>query len=133
MAPAPRGTLLRTLLRFDKSQLAPWMGLRNALGVGIALLGGVALHNPAGGLIAAIGALDSAFSDGNDPYLYRARRMLSATAFVALAVFAGRSCGGNHALAITLEALCAFAAGMLVATGDTAGNIGNITLVTLIV
>src|SRR4051794_8133901 len=125
MAPAPRSNLVRILLRFDKSQLAPWMALRNALGVGVALLAGVALRNPAGGLIAATGALDAAFSDGNDPYLHRGRRMLSATAFVALAVAAGRLCGGNHALAVTLEAMCAFAAGMLVATGETAGNIGT--------
>src|SRR4051794_24399480 len=102
MAPAPQSRLLRTLLRFDTAQLAPWLGLRNALGVGIALIGGVALHNPSGGLIAATGALDAAFSDGSDPYLFRARRMLTATGFVALAVFAGRLCGGNHALAVGL-------------------------------
>ena len=133
MAPAPRTTLFQTLTRFDASQLAPWMGLRNAAGVALALAAGVSLHNPGGGLIVATGALDAAFSDGADPYLQRGRRMLAATLFVALAVFAGRLCGGNHALAVTLEAVCAFAAGMLVATGETAGNIGTISLVTLIV
>jgi len=133
MAPAPKSTLWQTLTRFDASQLAPWMGLRNALGVALALIAGVALHNPGGGLVAATGALDAAFSDGSDPYVQRGRRMMAATAFVALAVFAGRLCGANHTLAITLEAICAFAAGMLIATGETAGNIGTITLVTLIV
>ena len=133
MAPAPRTTLIQILTRFDASQLAPWMGVRNALGVGLALAAGAALHQPGGGLLAATGALDAAFSDGSDPYRRRARRMLAATAFVALAVFAGRWCGANHALAVALEAACAFAAGMLVATGETVGNIGSITLVTLIV
>ena len=133
MAPAPRTTFLSILTRFDASQLAPWMGLRNALGVALALTAGVALHNPSGGLIAATGALDAAFSDGSDPYPHRARRMLAATGFVALAVFLGRWCGSNHALAVALEALCAFAAGMMVATGEAAGNIGTITLVTLVV
>jgi uncharacterized membrane protein YccC len=133
MAPAPRSNLFQTLIKFDTTQVNVWMGLRNALGVAIALAAGVAVHNPGAGLVAATGALDAAFSDGSDPYLHRARRMLAATAFVALAVFAGRWSGANHALAVTLEAACAFAAGMLVATGDTAGNIGAITLVTLIV
>jgi uncharacterized membrane protein YccC len=133
MAPAPRTTLLEILTRFDRTQLIPWVGLRNAAGVAFALSAGVLLHNPGAGLIAGTGALDAAFSDGSDPYVHRGRRMLAATLFVALAVFAGRLCGGNHALAVTLEALCAFAAGMVVATGETAGNIGTITLVTLIV
>jgi uncharacterized membrane protein YccC len=133
MARAPRTTLLGILTRFDRTQLAPWIGLRNAAGVAFALATGVLFHNPGAGLIAGTGALDAAFSDGSDPYLHRGRRMLAATLCVAIAVFAGRLCGGNHALAVTLEALCAFAAGMVVATGDTAGNIGTITLVTLIV
>jgi uncharacterized membrane protein YccC len=83
--------------------------------------------------MAATGALNVSFSDGDDPYLHRGRRMLSAALFVALAVFAGRLCGRNHLLAIELEALCAFAAGLLVAAGPTPGDIGSITLVTLIV
>src|SRR6476620_6010845 len=124
MASAPKPSIIHQMLRFDATQLAPWMGLRNALGVALALITGLVLNNPGAGLIAATGALDAAFSDGQDPYLHRGRRMLAATAFVALAVFAGRLCGANHALAVTLEALCAFAAGMLVAKGDAAGNIG---------
>jgi uncharacterized membrane protein YccC len=133
MAPAPRTTLLQTLTKFDSAQVAPWMGARNALGVAIALAAGLAMHNPGTAAVAATGALNAAFSDGSDPYLHRGRRMLAATAFVALAVFAGRYFGANHGLAVMLEAACAFAAGMLVASGDTAGNIGAITLVTLIV
>jgi uncharacterized membrane protein YccC len=133
MAPAPRTSLLRNIIRFDRSQLSMWMGLRNAMGVALALLAGVALHNVAGGAIAATGALDAALSDGSDPYLHRARRMLTATAFVALAVFAGRWSGENHALAVTLGAACALSAGMVLAIGQTAGDIGVITLVTLIV
>src|SRR5262245_9269509 len=94
MAPAPR-SFLRSLLRFDRTQLAPVMGLRTAAGVAIPILAGLLLHNVAGGLIAATGALDAAFSDGSDPYPRRAKRMLTATLFVALAVFAGRWLGGH--------------------------------------
>jgi len=109
------------------------MGFRNALGVALPLAIGIALGNPSGGVMAASGALNVAFSDGSDPYAHRGRRMLSATLFVALAVVAGRFLGSNHPLALLLEAICAFAAGVLVATGPTPGDIGGITLVTLIV
>jgi uncharacterized membrane protein YccC len=119
--------------RFDRKQLAPVMALRNALGVGAALFAGILLHNPSAGVMAATGALNTAFSDGNDPYVHRGRRMLSATLFVSLAVFTGRLCGHNHALSITMEAACAFVAGLLVAAGPTPSDIGAITLVTLIV
>lgn len=109
------------------------MALRNALGVAVPLAIGIALGNVSGGVMAASGALNVAFSDGNDPYLHRGRRMLTATCFVGLAVVAGRYLGTQHGLALLLEAVCAFAAGLLVATGPTPGDIGGITLVTLIV
>jgi uncharacterized membrane protein YccC len=126
-------TFWSTITRFDRAQLKPAMALRNALGVVLPLAIGIALGNPSGGAMAATGALDVAFSDGVDPYPHRGRRMLSAALFVALAVFAGRLCGYNHLLALLLEAACAFAAGLLVAAGPTPGDIGGITLVTLIV
>ena len=122
-----------TITRFDRAQLKPAMALRNALGVVLPLAAGIALGNTAGGAMAATGALNVAFSDGSDPYLHRGRRILSATLFVALAVFAGRLCGNNHPLALLLEAVCALGAGLLVAAGPTPGDIGSITLVTLIV
>jgi uncharacterized membrane protein YccC len=122
-----------TIAHFDRTRLAPVMALRNALGVALPLAAGIALGNPSGGAMAATGALDVAFSDGSDPYLHRGRRMLGAAFFVALAVFAGRLCGGNHLLSLLLEAACAFAAGLLVAAGPTPGDLGGITLVTLIV
>ncbi len=122
-----------TITHFDRARLTPVMALRNALGVALPLAIGIALGNASGGVMAATGALDVAFSDGSDPYLHRGRRMLCAAFFVALAVFAGRLGGRNHLLALLLEAACAFAAGLLVAAGPTPGDIGGITLVTLIV
>ena len=126
-------SLWSTIAHFDRTRLAPVMALRNALGVALPLAAGIALGNPSGGAMAATGALDVAFSDGSDPYLHRGRRMLGAAFFVALAVFAGRLCGANHLVSLLLEAACAFAAGLLVAAGPTPGDIGSITLVTLIV
>jgi uncharacterized membrane protein YccC len=122
-----------TITRFDRAQLKPVMALRNALGVALPLAAGIALGNAPGGAMAATGALNVAFSDGTDPYLHRGRRILSAALFVALAVFAGRFYGSNHLLALLLEAACALAAGLMVAAGPTPGDIGSITLVTLIV
>jgi hypothetical protein len=127
------GAFWQAVTRFDRKQLAPVMAVRNALGVGVSLYTGILLGNPSGGVMAATGALNVAFSDGNDPYVHRGRRMVSAALFVSLAVFAGRLCGNNHAVAITLEAACAFAAGILVAAGTTPSDIGTITLVSLIV
>src|SRR3974377_2266281 len=125
--------LWSTITHFDRTRLTPQVALRNALGGALELAAGIARGNLPGGVLAATGALNTALSDGSDPYLHRGRRMLCAALFVALAVFAGRWCGGNHAAALLLEAVCAFAAGLLVATGPTPGDIGAITLVTLIV
>src|SRR5450432_3179962 len=123
----------RAVTHFDAARINPWQALRNSLGVALPLAAGVILQNPSGGLVAATGALNVAFSDGSDPYLHRARRMLYAGCFVALAVFAGRFCGQYHLLAVLLAAACAFAAGMMVALGQTPADIGAITLVTLVV
>src|SRR5438874_13828501 len=100
-APA-RTPLWRTVSRFDKAKINPWQALRNSMGVAAPLIAGVVLHNPAGGLVAATGALNVAFSDGSDPYPRRARRMLYAGGCVALAVLAGRLCGQDHILAVVL-------------------------------
>jgi uncharacterized membrane protein YccC len=134
-----RAPFWRTVLYFDATKTLPWPALRNSIGVALPLAIGVLLGNVSGGLVAATGALNVAFSDGSDPYLHRARRMFYAGCFVALAVFAGRlmrpSGPGvrDHMLAVLLAAACAFAAGMMVAIGQTPADIGTITLVTLVV
>lgn len=122
-----------TVTRFDSSKIIPLPALRNALGMVLPLAVGVAAGNATGGLIACVGALNVAFSDGTDPYRYRARRMCAASVLVALAVFAGGWCGRSESLAVALIAACAFVCGMMVAVGPAAGDIGGITLVTLIV
>jgi uncharacterized membrane protein YccC len=130
---AARSGVWSAIRHFDAARLAPAMALRNAIGIAIPLAVGIAAQNPSAGVMAATGALDVAFSDGEDPYAHRARRMLAAGVLVAIAVFAGRAVGHNHAAAIVLGALCAIAAGLMVAIGQTPADIGTITLVTLIV
>jgi uncharacterized membrane protein YccC len=123
----------RSIAHFEKSKILRWIALRNSLAVALPLAAGVAAGRPAAGLIAAIGALNVAYSDSTDPYFYRARRMLAASVLVSLAVFAGGLSGGHVVFSVLLAAVCAFAAGMMVAVSQTAADIGNITLVTLIV
>jgi uncharacterized membrane protein YccC len=121
------------LIRYDAQKVSAPMALRNALGVGIPLAVGVALGQPTGGLMSAIGALNVAYSDGSDPYQFRARRMIAASILVAVAVFAGGLAGHSTVSRLCASALCAFAAGMMVAVGQIATDIGNIVLVTIVV
>ena len=123
----------RTVTRFDVSKISPLVAARNALGITLPLAAGVALGNATAGLIVCIGALNVAYSDGSDPYLYRARRMCAAAILCGLAVFAGGLIGRQEAIAILLIAACTFVAGMMVAVGTTAADIGSVALVTLIV
>jgi uncharacterized membrane protein YccC len=126
-------TFWNTVIRFERSKVTPWIGLRNALGVALPLIVGVGIGETAGGLMTAIGALNVSYSDGVEPYRQRARRMLAASCFGALAVGAGGVLGREHVLPIPLAAVCAFAVGMMAAVGETASNIGVMTLATLIV
>ncbi len=126
-------TFWKAVRRFDRSKIRPRIAIRNTVGVvlPLAILGAMGQHALA--LIGSLGALNVAYSDGEDGYGMRARRMLLASFFVALALFAGGLTGRHHALAILVAALWAFCAGMLVALSTTAGDIGTVSLVTLVV
>jgi uncharacterized membrane protein YccC len=128
-----RKAFWKTVTRFDRAKVAPWMALRNALGMALPLAVGAAMGDAGGGLIMCTGALNVSFSDGADPYAHRARRMLAASLCCALAVFAGSLTGHLHAVAIVEAAVCAFAAGMMVAVSTTAADIGTVTLIVLVV
>jgi uncharacterized membrane protein YccC len=130
--PDPWVSLWRTMIRFDTAKLAPWIALRNVIGMTVPLALSVALGNPAAGTVAATGALNVSFTDGTDPYFQRGGRMLAASFVGAIAVLVGGLCGHNDAVAIVLTMIWAFAAGMLV-LNTAAGDIGLISLVTLVV
>ena len=80
-----------------------------------------------------MGALNVAFSDSSEPYAQRGWRMLRASMVVAIAVFAGARSGGDLATSVAVAAVWAFAAGMLVALGQAAADIGALSLVVLVV
>ena len=124
---------LHVLTRFDSSKLSPYMALRNSIGVVLPLIVGFALDMPRGGVVVASGALNVAYSDGSDSYAQRAKRMLSSSALCALAVLLGALSGNHNVAAVIIATVWAFAAGMLVAAGTTAADLGVISLVTLLI
>jgi uncharacterized membrane protein YccC len=121
------------LTRFDYAKVSAYRALRNAAGVALPLIAGYAMGMPRGGLVVAGGALNVAYSDGSDPYKQRAKRMASAALLCAVAVFAGAISGSHAAFAIVMATVWAFTAGMLVALGTTASDIGVISLVSLLI
>jgi uncharacterized membrane protein YccC len=130
---APAQAFWQTLTHFDSTKVFPHRALRNAIGVVLPLVGGFLLQMPRGGLVIASGALNVSYSDGSDPYAVRAKRMLSASVFIAIAVFAGAISGTHQVLAIVLATIWAFVAGLLVAVGGASPDIGVISLVTLLI
>ena len=122
-----------TVFRFQMDKLSPWLAVRNTVGVALPLVVGVALGQVPAGLAMATGALNVSFSDGQEPYRQRGRRMLAASMVVAFALFAGTLSGHHNFAAVMIAALWAFAAGMMVALSTTAGDLGTISLVTLVV
>jgi uncharacterized membrane protein YccC len=132
--PRPGSAFWRTVKKIDKSKINNgWMALRNSLAVAVPLAVGIALGNPLGAAAVATGALNVSFSDGRDPYYQRARRMITWSVLGAFAVFVGCISGNNEIAAIIVAACWAFLAGMLIAVGSHAGDLGLNTLVALIV
>ena len=132
--PKPLSAFWRTVKKIDKGKINNrWMALRNSLAVAVPLGIGIALGNPLGAVAVATGALNVSFSDGRDPYLQRARRMIAWSILGAFAVFVGSITGNYGWAAIAIAACWAFLAGLLIAVGQSAGDLGLNTLVALIV
>jgi len=132
-APNQAQAIWRLLTHFDRAKLNPALALRNTAGVLIPLAVGFALGMPRGGLAMASGALNVSYSDGHDPYPQRAKRMLASTIWCAVAIFLGGITGHRNIEAVFVATAWAFIAGMLVAIGATATDVGVISLVLLVV
>lgn len=126
-------SLWKSALRFDRHRVSPWRALRNAIGIGVPLVAGAAAGNIAPGLVASIGALNVAVADGDDPYRQRAPRMLAMSLLCGLAVTLGGLTAGHPGALIPLLAGAAFLAGMTVALGAAASDIGTIALVFFVI
>jgi uncharacterized membrane protein YccC len=123
----------RTLTLLEWEKVVPGRAARNALGVALPLAAGFLLGSLPAGLVVSSGALNVCFTDGDDPYRHRARRMLLGTFLVGLAVLVGTLSGRNAALAIVIAGVWAFTSGMMVAISQPATDLGVVTLFTLIV
>jgi uncharacterized membrane protein YccC len=123
----------QTLVRYQSEKVAPWMALRNTIGVALPLAIGVELGRIPSALAMSTGALNVSFSDSQEPYAQRARRMFAASLLVGLAVFAGALSGRNQVTAVVMAAAWAFVAGILVALSTAAADLGTVSLVTLVV
>jgi uncharacterized membrane protein YccC len=119
--------------RFQSDKVNPWLGFRNALGVGLPLAAGAALGFLSAGLAMSSGALNVAFRDSDAPYSQRARQLLAGSLVAGFTVFAATLCGKYFAIALALTAVWAFAAGMLVAINQSAADVGVMSLVMLLV
>lgn len=125
--------LWRALTRFEKGKIVPGIAIRNTIGIVLPLVVGTALGNPSAGVVAALGALNVSYSDSRDPYITRARRMLRSSILVAAAVAIGAISGQSNITAICAATVWAFGAGMMVVLGQRAGDLGVMSLVTLVV
>jgi uncharacterized membrane protein YccC len=125
--------LWKTVTRVETGKIIPWIALRNTIGVACPLIAGLLYGQVSAGLVMGTGALNVSFSDGKDPYQQRARRMLLASLFCGLAVVVGSATGRDPIAATLIAAWWAFAAGMMVALGTTAADIGTVSLVVLVV
>jgi len=125
--------LARIVVYFDKKKIQPQLALRNTAGVVLPLIVGYAVGMPRAGLAMSSGALNVAYSDGNDRYAQRAKRMLLAGLGCSVAVLLGGLTGRHNVASIVLATAWAFVAGMLFSVGTTAADLGVISTVMLVV
>jgi uncharacterized membrane protein YccC len=131
--PGGWAALWRIIIRVDRERIVPWIALRNTVGIVVPLAAGAAISNTAAGMIASMGAMNVSFSDGSDPYLLRARRMLMAAVLGAAGIAVGALSSNNPVVAAATATAWALGAGMLVALDAPAGDIGVLTLVMVLV
>ena len=138
--PAPAGqsgrplqALWQIVTHVDRSKINVWQAARNALGVVAPLVVGQFLGMPRGGLAMASGALNVSYSDGSDPYARRAKRMLASTLWCSVAVLIGGLTAHSNVISVLAATVWAFIAGMLVALGTTAADVGVISTVVLVI
>lgn len=122
---------LNSILSHDRAQLRTLPGLRNAVGVVLPLVIGIALGNVLDGLAAAIGAQIAGFAGLNGTARRRIRLIVFAGLGMAVTTFIGGLWGGTL-LAVLLVTISSFLAGLLVCVSDEAGLIGMWATIALV-
>jgi len=129
----PLQALWQIVTHVDRSKINAAQALRNTFGVVAPLIVGQWLGMPRGGLAMASGALNVSYSDGSDPYAKRAKRMLASTMWCSVAVLLGGLTAHSNVVSVAVATAWAFIAGMLVAVGTTAADVGVISTVVLVI
>jgi uncharacterized membrane protein YccC len=129
----PLEALWQIVTHVDRSKINLAQALRNTLGVVAPLIVGQVMGMPRGGLAMASGALNVSYSDGSDPYKKRAKRMLASTVWCSIAVLLGGLTAHSNVVSVATATAWAFIAGMLVALGTTAADVGVISTVVLVI
>src|SRR5262245_18424892 len=129
----PLQALWQIVTQVDRSKINVAQALRNTLGVVAPLIVGQMMGMPRGGLAMASGALNVSYSDGGDPYQQRAKRMLASMVWCSIAVLLGGLTAHHNVASVLVATAWSFIAGMLVALGTTAADVGVISTVVLVV
>src|SRR5579885_887823 len=129
--PSPFEALWRALVRWDRGKIVLPLAVRNTIGFALALTIATVVGDTNAGVLAGLGALNVSYSDGLEPYRARAWRIGIASVLCGAAVTAGALSGNTNFTAVTTAAIGAFAAGMMLALGTRAGDLGVVILVTL--
>ncbi|MGH3099103.1 MAG: FUSC family protein [Streptosporangiales bacterium] len=124
---------LRDAFHVDRSQLALNAAARGTVGVLLPLVVGALTGHLLGGLTVAIGAQHVAFTDRPGPYRLRLIRLGVSASVAAVAGALGILVGGINVAAVVVTLFWAFGAGLLVALGPSAKQVGITGTVILLV
>ena len=117
-----------------KPRDVPWrVALRNTVAVIAPLAVAVAFGQPAVGVAATSGALNTMFSDQPGPYRLRMERMFTAALGAGLAALVGILVGASTPSALLAVVAYSFVGGMLVALGPMAARVGLTSLIVLLI
>ena len=124
---------LAAAVRVDRAGLRPWAAARATAGVVVPLIAGVAVGQPAIGATAGFGALSVGIPSITASPRTPAAIMLATSAGMGLATFVGSVTGLVPAVHLVVLTAAGFVAGLLVAAGPGAAQVGVNAAIALMV
>jgi uncharacterized membrane protein YccC len=124
---------LAAAVRMDRAGLRPWAAARATAGVVVPLIAGVAAGQPTIGATAGFGALSVGIPSITASPRTPTAIMLATSAGMGLATFVGSVTGLVPALHLVVLTVAGFVAGLLVAAGPGAAQVGVNAAIALIV
>ncbi|HEY3905922.1 MAG TPA: FUSC family protein [Streptosporangiaceae bacterium] len=129
----PAAPALRDALRIDRSGLRPVLALKATAGVALPLIAGIAVGQPAAGATASFGALSVGVAVLTAGPRTPAGTMLAASVGMGAASFIGSLSGLVPPVHLVVLAAAGFLAGLLVAAGPGATQVGINAMIALLV